>query len=86
MYAAGTRWLWVPVDVEFGYWVQAFLRGRHFTVTDRATEEVLVRSFVKHDGLMDKWNCRRDGPRVHRYSVLQPIRGVTRARARRLMG
>ena len=33
------------------------LGGRgHFIITDRATEEVLVRPFVKHDGLMDKWN------------------------------
>lgn len=41
------------VDVEM---FAAVLEERNFLVIDRDTEEVLVRSFVKHDGLMDKWN------------------------------
>src|SRR5690348_7470470 len=32
------------------------LECNHYLVIDRDTEEALVRSWVKHDGLMGKWN------------------------------
>jgi hypothetical protein len=40
-------------DVEM---IAKELEDGHYVVIDRATEECLVRSFVKHDGFMDKWN------------------------------
>lgn len=32
------------------------LEDGEYVVIDRASEECLIRSFVKHDGFMDKWN------------------------------
>ena len=52
------------------------LEDGHFIITDRATEEVLVRSFVKHDGLMDKWNLAAAMAREFTAIASQPIRGV----------
>jgi len=40
-------------DVEM---IAQELESGDYVVIDRATEECLVRSFVKHDGFMDKWN------------------------------
>ena len=50
-------------------------RGR-FVVIDRETEEVLVRSFVKHDELMDKWNMAAAVARTWSEVASKPIKGV----------
>ena len=58
-----------------GIW-NAYFDKLDFIITDRATEEVLVRSFVKHDGLMDKWNLAAAMAREFTAIASQPIRGV----------
>jgi hypothetical protein len=40
-------------DVEM---IAKELEAGDYIVVDRRTEECLVRSFVRHDGFMDKWN------------------------------
>lgn len=47
-----------------------------FLVIDRATEECLVRSFVKHDGLMDKWNLAAAMAKAVAAVSSHPLRGV----------
>ena len=62
-----------PNDIEM---FAGPLEQGHFIITDRATEEVLIRSFVKHDGLMDKWNLAAAMAREFTAVASKPIRGV----------
>lgn len=45
-----------PYDVEFA---ATFLEDGQFIVVDRDTEEVLIRSFIKHDGLLRSPNVTK---------------------------
>lgn len=54
----------------------AGLELKSFLVIDRETEEVLVRSFVKHDKLMDKWNLASAVCRTFTAVASKPLRGV----------
>ncbi|MDO5504141.1 MAG: hypothetical protein Q4G67_13300, partial [Actinomycetia bacterium] len=54
----------------------AVLEDRNFLVIDRESEECLVRSFVKHDGLLDKWNLAAAVARTFTAVASKPIRGV----------
>ena len=59
--------------------VEAFavlLEERHFLLIDRSTEEALIRSFVKHDGLMDKWNMAAAVARTFTAVASPTLRGV----------
>lgn len=47
-----------------------------YLVIDRDTEEALVRSWVKHDGLMGKWNMAAAMARTYAEVVSRPLRGV----------
>ena len=60
-------------DVEM---FAAPLEERNFLVIDRDTEEALVRSFVKHDGLLDKWNLAAAVSRTFLSVASKPIRGA----------
>lgn len=60
-------------DVEM---FAAELEDGHFLIIDRGTEEALVRSFVKHDGLMDKWNMAAAVARSFTAVGSKPLRGV----------
>lgn len=60
-------------DVEM---FAAELEAGQFLVIDRKTEEVLVRSFVKHDGLMDKWNLAAAVARTFTAVASKALRGV----------
>ena len=62
-----------PEDVEH---FAGELEAGRFLVIDRATEEALVRSYVKHDGLMDKWNLAAAVARTFTTVASKPIRGV----------
>ena len=61
------------MDVEM---FATVLEEREFIVVDRATEEVLVRSFVKHDGLMDQWNMAAAVARTFSAVASKPLRGA----------
>ena len=52
------------------------LEDRNFLVIDRDTEECLVRSFVKHDGLMDKWNLAAAVARTFTAVSSKALRGA----------
>lgn len=52
------------------------LEAGHFLVIDRDTEECLVRSFVKHDGLLDKWNLAAAVARTFTAVSSKALRGV----------
>lgn len=54
----------------------AELEAGNFLLIDRDTEEALVRSFVKHDGLMDKWNLASAVARAFTGVASKPLRGV----------
>lgn len=60
-------------DVEM---FAAELEDGEFLVIDRGTDEALVRSFVKHDGLMDKWNLASAVARSFTGVASKPLRGV----------
>lgn len=60
-------------------------RGNYFVV-DRDTEEVLVRSFVKHDELMGKWNMASAVARTWSEVASKPLKGVVVHELHRLMG
>lgn len=60
------------------------LEAGDFLVIDRATEEVLIRSFVKHDGLMDKWNMAAAMAREFTAIASKPLRAVVVHELRRL--
>ncbi len=48
----------------------------HYLVIDRETEEVLVRSWVKHDELMDRWNMAAAMSRAYGQVASKVLRGV----------
>ena len=52
------------------------LECNHYLVIDRDTEEVLVRSWVKHDGLMGKWNMAAAMARTYGEVASKVLRGV----------
>lgn len=52
------------------------LEGNLFTVVDRDSEEVLVRTFVRHDGLMAVWNMAAAMAKAHSAVVSKALRGV----------
>lgn len=56
-----------------------------YIVVDRETEEVLVRSFVKHDELMDKWNMAAAVARAWSLAASKPIKAVVVHELHRLM-
>lgn len=60
------------------------LEGHHYLVIDRDTEEVLVRSWVKHDGLMGKWNMAAALARTYGEVASKVLRGVIVYELRRL--
>lgn len=70
-----------PTDIEM---FASALEDGEFIVVDRETEEVLVRSFVKHDGLMDKWNLAAAMAREFTAIASRAIRGVVVHELRRL--
>lgn len=80
-YAASAADL-TPTDVET--FAAELERGR-FVVIDRDTEEVLVRSFVKHDELMDKWNMAAAVARTWSEVASKPIKAVIVHELHRLM-
>lgn len=60
-------------DVEM---FAAPLEEGNFLIIDRDSEECLVRSFVKHDGLLDKWNLAAAVARTFTAVASKPLRGV----------
>ena len=60
------------------------LEEGHFLIIDRDTEECLVRSFVKHDGLMDKWNLAAAVARSFTAVSSKALRGVIAHELKRL--
>lgn len=52
------------------------LEEGNFLIIDRDCEECLVRSFVKHDGLMDKWNLAAAVARTFTAVSSKALRGV----------
>lgn len=60
-------------DVEM---FAAELEAGQFLVIDRDTEEAFVRSFIKHDGLMDKWNLAAAVARTFVEVASKPLRGA----------
>lgn len=60
------------------------LEGNHYLIVDRETEEVLVRSWVKHDGLMGKWNMAAALARTYGEVASKVLRGVIVHELRRL--
>ena len=68
--------------------IEAFaveLERGHYFVIDRDTEEVLVRSFVKHDELMGKWNMAAAVARTWSEVASKPLKGVVVHELHRLM-
>lgn len=51
-----------PDDVEYA---AAWLEAGEFIVVDRSTEEVLVRSWIKHDGLLSSPNMAKAMVKAH---------------------
>lgn len=62
-----------PRDVDLA---AVDLECNHYLVIDRDTEEVLVRSWVKHDGLMGKWNMAAALARTYGEVASKVLRGV----------
>ena len=52
------------------------LEDGNFLIIDRDSEECLIRSFVKHDGLLDKWNLAAAVARTFTAVASKPLRGV----------
>jgi hypothetical protein len=48
----------------------------HYLIIDRDTEEALVRSWVKHDELMDRWNMAAAMTRTYAQVASKVLRGV----------
>lgn len=68
-------------DVEM---FAAPLEAGHFLIIDRDTEECLIRSFVKHDGLLDKWNLAAAVARTFTAVSSKALRGVVVHELKRL--
>jgi len=64
----------------------AELEEHHFIVTDHETEEVLVRSFLRHDGLLKKPNVTKAMVKDFKSVVSPVIRGVIVHELTRLAG
>lgn len=60
------------------------LEGNLFTVVDRDSEEVLIRTFVRHDGLMAVWNMAAAMSKAHSGVVSKALRGVVIHELKRL--
>lgn len=60
-------------DVDY---FAAELIGQHFILPDLETEEVLIRSWVKHDGLLRSPNMTKALVKAHDKIASGPIRGV----------
>src|ERR1035437_4133029 len=52
------------------------LEHRMFTIVDRDTEEVCVRTYVRHDGLMGVWNMAAAMARAYGAITSKALRGV----------
>jgi len=62
-----------PSDVEFA---ATFLEDGEFVVIDRMTEEALIRSFVKHDGLLKSENVTKALVKSHGSVASSALRAV----------
>lgn len=60
------------------------LEGDLFTVVDRDSEEVLIRSFIRHDGLMSSPNMAAAMAKAHAATVSAALRGVVVHELKRL--
>lgn len=60
-------------DVEYA---AAFLEQGHYLVIDRDTEEALIRSFVKHDGLIRSPNVTKAMVKAHGAVASKVLRAV----------
>lgn len=60
------------------------LEGELYTVVDRDSEEVLIRSFVRHDGLMSSPNMAAAMVKAHAATVSRALRGVVVHELKRL--
>lgn len=60
------------------------LEGNLYTVVDRDSEEVLIRSFVRHDGLMSSPNMAAAMVKAHAATVSRALRGVVVHELKRL--
>lgn len=60
------------------------LEGNLYTVVDRDSEEVLIRSFVRHDGLMSSPNMAAAMAKAHAATVSRCLRGVVIHELKRL--
>ena len=52
------------------------LEGELYTIVDRNTEEVLIRTFIKHDGLMGQENMACAMVKAHSGTASKALRGV----------
>lgn len=64
---------WTREDVEAAAYV---LAERRYIVVDESTEEALIRSFIRHDGLMQKPRMTVSMVNAHRAVASLAIRGV----------
>ena len=60
------------------------LEGNLYTVVDRESEEALIRSFVRHDGLMSSPNMAAAMVKAHAATVSRALRGVVVHELKRL--
>lgn len=72
---------WTKTDVEAAAYI---LAERRYIVIDEATEEALVRSFIRHDGLMTKPRMAVSMINAHRAVASLSIRGVIVHEVKRL--
>lgn len=68
-------------DVEYA---AAWLEADEFVVIDRVTEEALVRSFVKHDGLLKSENVTKALVKSHQQVASSALRAVVVGQLARL--
>lgn len=62
------------------------LEQKRFVIVDRDTEEMLIRTYVRHDGVMDRENMGKACARAYLKVVSQPLRGVLLDELGRLYG
>jgi hypothetical protein len=60
------------------------LEAELYTIVDRDSEEVLIRSFIRHDGLMTSPNMAAAMVKAHAATVSKAIRGVVVHELKRL--
>ncbi len=63
----------------------ATLESRGFLATDSSTNEILVRSYVRHDGVMDRRNLGKAVARALDKVMSIQLRGLIRVELRRLL-